>query len=678
MRKFSLYIFILVALMASVAAYARPSWKISDNNTLLWTPVQEELPHADHMEMSGLKMSTVLFWDIDASGRMTLERSLIHPLLRVWPNNTAAHWRYRNAVYVPELLNVDGMRLKNEKVKQVRIDGGVFQYTGEFALAKDYRASKVYPGTIELKMTGFTSTDKTAYIERYELRNVTRSSVVVRIPQMSQTFTTAPEKGVEGSYTSRMHIVGDGEFTLAKGESVCFDLVFQSWKTAQHPEVIVPADEQAKRYAFIREKMDKSLVFECPDAAVAQMFRYSKIRACESIFDTKKGLMHAPGGTAFYAAVWCNDQSEFTASLFPLIGYDIANQAQENCFRLFGSYMKPTYENIPSSIISEGAGTWNGAGDRGDVAMLIYGAARYALMYGSLDKAKEIWPVIEWGLEFCNRKINKDGVVASDTDELEDRFPSGDANLCTSSLYYDALISSAYLNDAMKGPRSLSAKYRTQAAELRANMEKFFGANVQGYDTYRYYEGNDILRSWICIPLTVGIYDRAEQTIEALFSDKLWSSQGCLTAQGSKVYWDRTTLYGLRGAYQAGATQKATDYLKFYSQLRLLGDHIPYPIEAWPEGGQAHLAGEAALACRIVTEGLFGIRPTGFRTFEFTPRLPQEWPSMALRAVKAFGRDFDVEVSRDSASTLLVTVSSAEGVIMKRKIKDGATISMKL
>jgi hypothetical protein len=51
---------------------------------------------------------------------------------------------------------------------------------------------------------------------------------------------------------------------------------------------------------------------------------------------------------------------------------------------------------------------------------------------------------------------------------------------------------------------------------------------------------------------------------------------------------------------------------------------------------------------------------------------------MALRAVKAFGRDFDVEVSRDSASTLLVTVSSAEGVIMKRKIKDGATISMKL
>ena len=209
-------------------------------------------------------------------------------------------------------------------------------------------------------------------------------------------------------------------------------------------------------------------------------------------------------------------------------------------------------------------------------------------------------------------------------------------------------------------------------------MEKFFGSNVQGYDTYRYYEGNDILRSWICIPLTVGIYDRAEQTIEALFSDKLWSSQGCLTAQGSKVYWDRTTLYGLRGAYQAGATQKATDYLKFYSQLRLLGDHIPYPIEAWPEGGQAHLAGEAALACRIVTEGLFGIRPTGFRTFDFTPRLPQEWPSMALRAVKAFGRDFDVEVSRDSASTLLVTVSSAEGVIMKRKIKDGATISMKL
>ena len=48
------------------------------------------------------------------------------------------------------------------------------------------------------------------------------------------------------------------------------------------------------------------------------------------------------------------------------------------------------------------------------------------------------------------------------------------------------------------------------------------GANVKGYETYRYYEGNDILRSWICMPLIVGIYDRAAATIDALFRSDLY------------------------------------------------------------------------------------------------------------------------------------------------------------
>jgi hypothetical protein len=36
-------------------------------------------------------------------------------------------------------------------------------------------------------------------------------------------------------------------------------------------------------------------------------------------------------------------------------------------------------------------------------------------------------------------------VVFSDSDELENRFPAGKANLNTSSLYYDALISAVQL-----------------------------------------------------------------------------------------------------------------------------------------------------------------------------------------------------------------------------------------
>ena len=37
------------------------------------------------------------------------------------------------------------------------------------------------------------------------------------------------------------------------------------------------------------------------------------------------------------------------------------------------------------------------------------------------------------------------------------------------------------------------------------------------------------------------------------------------------------------GAYSCGARDIATEYLDKYSATRLLGDHVPYAVEAWPE-----------------------------------------------------------------------------------------------
>lgn len=194
--------------------------------------------------------------------------------------------------------------------------------------------------------------------------------------------------------------------------------------------------------------------------------------------------------------------------------------------------------------------------------------------------------------------------------------------------------------------RTQLAQYKKQAEELRKNIDRYFGGEVEGFNTYRYYKENDKLRSWICIPLTVGIFDRKDETIKALFSPRLWTQDGLLTESGSQTFWDRSTLYALRGVYACGETDKATEYLKFYSGQRLLGEHVPYAIEAWPEGNQRHLSAESGLYGRIITEGLFGIRPTGLRSFTLTPHLPQEWNTMNLRNVCAFGTAFDIEVKR--------------------------------
>ena len=105
---------------------------------------------------------------------------------------------------------------------------------------------------------------------------------------------------------------------------------------------------------------------------------------------------------------------------------------------------------------------------------------------------------------------------------------------------------------------------------------------------------------------------------------------------------------------------------------------MPYAIEAWPEGGQAHLSGESALYCRVITEGLFGIRPTGFRSFEFTPRLPGEWPEMALRHIQAFGSDFDIEISRTKPGQVAVKVTEKGSVVLSKTVKDGTKLTVRL
>lgn len=169
--------------------------------------------------------------------------------------------------------------------------------------------------------------------------------------------------------------------------------------------------------------------------------------------------------------------------------------------------------------------------------------------------------------------------MASDTDELEGRFPTGDANLCTSTLYYDALLSAVSLGRELGVESAQTARYAAQARALARAIDAHFGGEVGGYDTYRYYAGNTLLRSWICMPLIVGLKERSEGTVRALLGPELMTDDGLLTQQGSSTFWDRSTLYALRGIYNVGQADRATELLHRYSQRRLLGDHVPYPIE---------------------------------------------------------------------------------------------------
>ena len=665
MKKF-LFVFLFWTLVCGGTLSAQNRWSINPDGSISWN-VKDRIPHYDHIEMSGLKVSTVLRYGVNADGSFELNKSMVWPMLRTIPNNTHASLMRRFAWNATDMVAVNGQSLSGEKVNKITLDG---KMTVESAIGLSRNAKA------ELTRIIFPAVAKPAVYEKYILRNTGSSPLTVEVPESRAVINTDPEKGVDGSYKLVSEIIGAATKQLQPKEELVFYAAITGYKNGE-AELKPDVEKELQERKELIAGFWNNLILETPDPVVNTMFAFAKIRGAESIYDTKGGLMHGPGGKSYYAAIWANDQAEYINPFFPYLGYGAGNGSALNSFKHFARFMNPEYEKIPSSIIAEGIDVWGGAGDRGDAVMVAYGASRYALARGDKAEAEELWPLIEWCLEYCHRNLNDKGVVASDSDELEGRFPAGKANLCTSSLYYDALRSAVYLGQDLKKPFSVLSAYEKQARDLRKNMENYFGAKVEGFDTYQYYEGNDVLRSWICIPLTVGIFDRKEGTINALFSPRLWTENGLLTQAGSETFWDRSTLYALRGVYACGATGKATEYLKFYSNQRLLGDHVPYAIEAWPEGSQRHLSAESGLYGRIITEGMFGIRPTGLKSFTFTPRLPSEWNSMNLRKIKAFNTTFDIEVLRENGKQL-VTVKSEGKTLLHKAIKEGEIVSVKL
>lgn len=659
MKKLNCLIF-LVLLSTTLFAQNTRRWGFTADKGIRWE-VKKGEAHADHIEMSGTQLSAIVNYGVDKNGELSVQKKLIYPMLRTIPNNTHGS------------LTVE---FNDDKKLAISVDGTAMkEYPKSFGLKGKLVVTSTTNTGLEVTRTLFPSVDKAAFIELISLKNTGATFCKVQVANSYGKVEPDPAKSVYGQYIVSANIVTglqrkeNFETTLAPNENYDFAVVYSGRKLCEEVYSFAPAFELKKRDKFVNE-IFSNLVLETPNDTINREFAFAKIRATESIFDTKGGLMHAPGGGPYYAAIWANDQAEYASPFFPFLGNLNGNESAINCYRHFARFMNSEYKPIPSSIVAEGVDIWDGAGDRGDMAMIAYGASRYALSTGNKEIAKELWPLISWCFEYLERKKTPEGVIASDNDELEGRFYAGKINLSTNGLAYSGYLSAACLADEMNNPM-MADNYRQKARTLRNDIETYFGANVQGFNAYKYHKDNDKLRAWICIPLVMGITERKEETIKALFSDYLWTSNGILTESGSTTFWDRSTLYAFRGLLSNGATDKCMKYFSYYSTTRLLGEHVPYPVEAWPEGGQRHLAAESALYCRAVTEGLFGINPTGLNKFTITPWLPKGWNQMHLKNVKAFGRTFDIEVSRKGAGEI-VTVKLDSGEVITKKW-DGKT-----
>ena len=332
-----------------------------------------------------------------------------------------------------------------------------------------------------------------------------------------------------------------------------------------------------------------------------------------------------------------------------MTGDKTAIEASLNAYKAYIPFMSDKYYRLPSSIISEGLDIWEGAGDRGDAAMYLYGASLFCLLLGDETIAKQLYPAIKWCAEYCERNKTDEGVIFSDSDELEGRFPTDNkANLSTSSLCYGGLRLASKLALSL-GDDAAEEIYRARADKLETAIEMYFGATLHRFETYRYSKGFDTLRAWICLPLCMGIRSRADGTLDAMLSNHLWTEDGMLTCEKSSentsdTIWDRSTLYGMKCAFIMGRTDRIKEPLLRYCHKRLLCDRVPYAVEAYPEGEKRHLSGESALFARIISEGIFGISPESLTSFSFDPNISQELGDVSLSKIHICGNIYDISV----------------------------------
>jgi len=651
-------------------------WAIQKDGSITWN-IKDRLPHTDHIEMSGEKVSLWVKYTIDDQGMLNVSRTIVFPTFRIIPNDT-----YGNIIYtfrdteLPRFYINDKLLVLDPSEHD---DHGNISVNVKSISQKGIMRISAFSGSgaqVKIEHSLFPSADKPLAVEEFKMTNVSDKPLAVSMEKLFRAQTTDAARSIPAAHTVIMRSVNDGRQTLQPGQSTIFSVCYLATDDVSTLATINPEKERIGRENRI-DQILSPLQLQTPDSVLNTEFAFAKIRATESIFKTKRGYMHGPGGLSYYAAIWANDQAEYVSPYFAFSGDSIGNLSAMNCYRLFASYMNPDYKAVPSSIVAEGDTFWNGAGDRGDQAMIAYGASRYALAHGNADSARVLWPLIKWCLNYNKKHLNESGVVTSDADELEGRFPSGKANLSTNCLYYDALISAGFLCKQLHLPKAEAGGYNKDAAQLKANIEKYFGATMNGYKTYKYYETNTTLRAWICMPLVMGIYDRTGGTMQALFSPQLWTPDGLATEAGKNTFWDRSTLYALRGLLQAGETEKVLPFLAYYSRRRLLGEHVPYPVEAYPEGNQRHLSAESGLYCRIFTEGLFGMRPTGFNSFTCTPRLPKKWDQMSLNNIHSFGKVFNLKVTRLKNGKIMLLVING-GKQHSSIINDGSSVPVNL
>ena len=545
----------------------------------------------------------------------------------------------------------------------VQINGQPFKWHSPLKATFDGMLTFTYPenqGVLPTRKV-YPSNSNPLIIEQWQLRNNSTKPIQITIPDVRRTIPGRYRRRIEKADII-VEVISSAvkSTTIEPGKSLQFSQRLQCKQTSAPDIDFVLMAEHRERRALAEAAYRGPGRLETPDPMLDLAFALQKFHVLECPINTYKGVISHNGSLRYSPGIWANDPVEYSSPIFPFFGNSQLNEAGLNMYRIWQDYcQKNGIDPFPGSF--EHPELRLVQRNRGDDAMLLYALPKYLMFLGDRKAAEELWPLVQFSAQSVEKHKTADGIIASRTDEMEGRYPTGSANLSTSSLAYGGYCHAARLAQAL-GKTAESKEFDKRAAALRMAIDIYFGADIEGFKTYRYYKSNTTLRGWILLPLAMDITERQQSTVDAMISDKLWPNRlkgGDILADSTRdTEWARETYYALRVLFKAGRTEEALKLTQCVVKAQVFGNEGPYPDE-----DAIDMLCPGSLYPRIFTEGVFGIVPTGLNSFECTPWLPQAWPQMALRDMRAFGHAWDMVVQR-AGTQQKITVTNSNGKVI--------------
>ena len=411
---------------------------------------------------------------------------------------TARFFNLQKEVEKKQALFVAG----RESTPEVRVNDQPWKSEFPSSVTFDGMLTLTYPeaGGVVVTRTVYPSMTKALVIEEWQVRNTTGKQVVVTVPPARTVKPVGEDIAIVWSCP------GVKTAEVKAGGVLSFSTCVQAGLAAEPDLAVNVAAERGARLALAEAAWRGPGRLETPEPLLDHAFALQKLHVLECPIETIKGVITHNGSLTYSPGIWANDPVEYSSPLFPFFGDAELNKASMNMYRVWLDYCREHGgDAIPGCFWQPTlqVGQW----ERGDDAMMLYGLSKFLLFQGDRAAAEEMWPLIEMCAASVLKHTTADGIVASESDEMEGRYPTGNANLSTSSLAYGGYRLAARLAQSLGKPAA--AEFDRRAEALRKAIESYFGAEVEGFKTYRYYKGNTTLRGWILAAAGDGHYRKA-------------------------------------------------------------------------------------------------------------------------------------------------------------------------